>query len=92
VYRVHPHFPVNTVSAVDAAAVATGYSTSWTTQKAHSAKERMLNSSGNEVLTELSLNGVGVRDLMFRASTAQSWTAGRNPIAGLRFSRNGTTA
>jgi len=43
------------------------------------------------VLTELSLNGVGVGNLMFRASTAQSWKAERNSIAGPRFSRNGTT-
>ncbi len=39
----------------------------------------MLNSTRNEVLTELSLNGVGVGNLMFRASTAQSRKAGRNP-------------
>jgi len=47
---------------------------------------------GREVLTELSLNGVGVGNLMVRAPTAQSWKARRNPIPGLRFFRNGMTS
>src|SRR5437773_1239223 len=38
-FWLHPHFPVNTVSAVDAAALEAVYSASWITQKPHSAKK-----------------------------------------------------
>jgi hypothetical protein len=40
----------------------------------------MLNLTGNEVLTELSLNGVGVRDLMFRASPRNPGRQGAIPL------------
>ena len=45
-FWVHPHFPVNTVSAVDAAAVEAVCSASWITQKPYSPKRTMLNLTG----------------------------------------------